>query len=190
LAIGVTELGIGNVQLSLSEAGTAGVARSLQDSQPRRARISLSVSRRSVLARRCLRETCDAGMYDIRFESTRLASAPTKNHAPDFTRGLDGFAAPAAQQPEHGIRVGIELLDGDTFKAWDSRNNEPLCLAVSRPCEEIDAKVKAFERPTEGDRPCLWHELFRRRRCGLTYSLGGIFYDALAAIVATELAAT
>lgn len=44
---------------------------------------------------------------------------------------------------------GIELLDRVTFKARDCRNNEPLCLAVSRLCEEIASKGKAFERPTE-----------------------------------------
>ncbi|TIR99395.1 MAG: hypothetical protein E5X19_03300 [Mesorhizobium sp.] len=38
------------------------------------------------------------------------------NDAPDFMPGLDGFAVPAAQQPEHRIRVGVELFERVTFK--------------------------------------------------------------------------
>lgn len=44
------------------------------------------------------------------------------NDAPDFAPGLDDFAAPAAQQPEHRIRVGIEFLERITFKARDRRS--------------------------------------------------------------------
>lgn len=83
-------------------------------------------------------------MYDsVRLQPARqskaVASSLIGDDAPDFAPGLDGFAAPAAQQPEHRIRVGIELLERITFKARDRRSNEPLCLAHLNHCEQSDA---------------------------------------------------
>ncbi|WP_287307146.1 hypothetical protein [Mesorhizobium sp.] len=91
-------------------------------------------------------------MYDISLDSVRLEPARQPkavassligdNDAPDFAPGLDGFAAPAAQQPEHRIRVGIELLERVTFKARDRRSNEPLCLAHLNHCDQRAVLIK------------------------------------------------
>src|SRR6516165_1681691 len=107
--------------------------------QPRKARIRSCVSRRSVFARRCSRDSAMLRMDDVNLDIARpqparkpepvAASLKGDNDTLDVVPSLAGFSAPTMQELQQRFLVGVELLKGLAFDARNHRRNEPLRLA-------------------------------------------------------------
>lgn len=132
-----------------SSSSTVGITAIVQcrfspRSQPRNARISSSVSRRSVSTHMSL----DSSLLRPTRQPEAVASGLVGNRDPidQLSRQL-GFVTPAMQQLQQCLRISVEFLERPALKAWNNRCDEPLRLAHLDHNNQRGILVESVEEP-------------------------------------------
>src|SRR5262245_5627504 len=156
-----------------SSSSIVGIATMLQwrfspRSQPRKTRIRSSVSRRSVFARRCSRDTAMLVGW-MTSAPTSLARSQRASQNPvaaslkgdddtlDVAPSLAGFAAPTMQELQQHFLVGIELLKRLALDAGNERCNQPLRLAQLDHGDDCAILLESGEGPARVKTKMLRH---------------------------------